>query len=631
MKKLGFRQSLLMGVLILVSLSLGVVSLFTYLNVYDAFKQDKEKTVREYVEANAGTISSYFDEKESVLLNLSEYYKSNPFPDNKIALVKHIAASTNMDSVVFTSGNGKAYWNQQGADWPGHIYKGDARNREWYKAAVSTNGVATTRAYKGAERMWMSMATQIGNDVLSFDFDLSKMNKIVESFQEMDGAVAVIMDRHSTILASSSPNISNGEQATSLAGFSSVARAVINSTQPKYQEYTYGGVEKVFFSVPLEIADTTWFLGVSVEDEKTFAPIYQTRTTTILMVFAGILAAVAAFYLLINKLYRPITSLRVLAEDLSSGEADLTKRLNLERNDDLGDIGRGIDAFIDKVHRAVADIVEVSLGLSDNVERLQSLTEENAKSMGQHSVETEQVATAIEEMNSTAHSVAQSAVKASQITVDAAELGAQSEEVVRKAQSLNERLLEDMEASVALVNDMNASSDNINDALKVIGEIAEQTNLLALNAAIEAARAGEQGRGFAVVADEVRTLASRTMDSTKEIDKVLSALLASSEQMSAAINRTKEMCVDTASGQEQVATSLRTMAEYAKETDDASTQISTAAEEQSAVSTDISENMNRIKTIVASISKGSDVVTEEAEKIGRLNSRLHETVKRFRV
>lgn len=628
--EVGFKNSLILGVLILVSLALSVVSFVTYDNVSTAFQEDKSKTVREYVGAKEETIQSYFLEKTSSLEGLSEFYGQSSVPEDKVSFVKQLATAANVNSVVFTEHNGMAYWNQNGPGWTNHVYNEDATKREWYQIA-KTNGLAATKPYSGAGAMWVSVSTVIRDGVISFDFELSKLNEIVNSFSRMDGAVGIIMDSESTVLATSSSAINNGDQALELKGFSDVARKVLNSKAALLQEYTFGGVDKIFYSIPIEVADTIWYLGVALEDSKTFAPIYNTRASSAMMVVGGITVTLILFYFLITKLYQPITSLRELALDLSKGEADLTKRLELGRRDDLGQVADGIDLFIDKVHLAVKDIVGISGNLSSNVAKLQSLTVENAESISQHSVETEQVATAIDEMNSTAQSVAQSAVKASEVTVQASQLGVESEQVVKRAQLLTENLLQDMESSVLLVEQMDQNSRNISDALKVIGEIAEQTNLLALNAAIEAARAGEQGRGFAVVADEVRTLASRTMDSTGDIDKRLNTLLESNHKMSEAISRTKQMCLDTAAGQEQVGGSLRTLADYAQQTDDASTQISTAAEEQSAVAADISQNMNQIKDIVVSLSTGSETLADEAEKIQKLNVGLSETISQFKV
>lgn len=628
----GFKQSLILGVLLLVSLALGVVSFITYNNVSSAFRVDKTKTVREYVEAKEESVHSYFLEKIAILEQIAEFYSNNPIPEDKVSFVKQMAAGANVGSVVFTEHNGKAYWNQTGKNWPSNVFNGDATTREWYLVTQGKRGVATTKPYVDTDgKVWVSMAIAISSGVISFDFELSKLNDIVESFRDIDGALAIIMDDESTILATSSSAIDNGEQAVKLKGFSNVAQNVLNSNGMLLQEYIFGGVEKIFYSIPIELADAVWYLGVSLEDDRTFAPIYNTRASSAMMVVGGISVTLILFYFLITKLYQPITSLRELALDLSKGEADLTKRLELGRRDDLGQIADGIDLFIEKVHLAVKEIVGISGNLSNNVATLQSLTLKNAESISQHSIETEQVATAIDEMNSTAQSVAQSAVKASEITVQASQLGVESERVVKRAQSLTEDLLKDMESSVLLVEQMDLNSRNISDALKVIGDIAEQTNLLALNAAIEAARAGEQGRGFAVVADEVRTLASRTMYSTGEIDKVLNALLESNHKMSEAISRTKQMCLDTAAGQEQVGGSLRILADYAQQTDDASTQISTAAEEQSAVAADISQNMNQIKDIVVSLNAGSETLADEAEKIQKLNVKLSETIRQFKV
>lgn len=542
-----------------------------------------------------------------------------------------MAKAANVESVAFTEHTGKAYWNQTSSDWPNHIYKGDGRTGEWYRVTLGKEGVSMTQPYFDAKSTWVSMAVKVNGGVISYDFELSKLNDIVESFSEIDGAVGIVMDRDSYILATSDSNFVNGDKLLNVNGFSELAKRIIRSEESMVQKYTLRGMENIAFTTAFNIAGTRWYLGVSVAEEKTFSPIYDTRISSTILVGTFILITLSVFYLLINKLYKPIASLRRLALDLSQGEADLTKRLSLNRTDDLGQIGNGIDLFIDKVHLAVKKILWATNNLSTNVDKLRTLTVQNSDSISRHFIETEQVVIAIDEMNSTAQSVAQSAVKASEITMRAAKIGTESEQVVKHAQSLSEDLLQDMERAVLLVAQMDQDSRNISKVLKVINEIAEQTNLLALNAAIEAARAGEQGRGFAVVADEVRTLASRTMKSTDEVDKVLKVLLESNRKMSEAIFRTKQMCIDTASGQKQVGGSLKILAAYTRETDEANIQISVAAEEQSTVAANISQNMNKIKEIVVSLSSRGEILAEEAENIQGLNVELAETICQFKV
>ncbi|NAW88939.1 hypothetical protein CAG51_00005, partial [Vibrio sp. V24_P1S3T111] len=347
---LGFKQSLIVGVLVLTSLALGVVSFITYSNVSSSFREDKIRTVIEYVEAKKETIDSYFLDKVASLEDLSAFYNENPIPQDKVSFVKQLAAAAHVDSVVFTEHSGKAYWNQTNSNWPNHVYESDGTTGEWYKVAIGKKEIAMTEPYDDGGSIWVSIASQVDDGVISFDFELSKLNNMMKSFGELDGAISLLMDSDSTVLAVSSTSLSNGDRAIELNGFSGVIKKTLNSKSSLLQYYELKGKQKIFYSIPINIADSTWFLGVSLEVNKTFAPIYNTRSSSALMVLTGTFITLVLFYLLINKLYQPITSLRELALDLSKGEADLTKRLELGRRDDLGQIADGIDLFIDKVH-----------------------------------------------------------------------------------------------------------------------------------------------------------------------------------------------------------------------------------------------------------------------------------------
>ena len=178
---------------------------------------------------------------------------------------------------------------------------------------------------------------------------------------------------------------------------------------------------------------------------------------------------------------------------------------------------------------------------------------------------------------------------------------------------------------------MASETDGINTVLGVIGDIAEQTNLLALNAAIEAARAGEQGRGFAVVADEVRNLASRTKESTEEIETALASLLKGSQSVVDSMESTKEKCGQTAEGAGQVAESLDVMTDFVTEINDLSTQIAAAAQEQNSVTQELSRNMTAINDIVGELDNNGKQALEDAHSIAEINTRLSGIVGRFKL
>ena len=218
----------------------------------------------------------------------------------------------------------------------------------------------------------------------------------------------------------------------------------------------------------------------------------------------------------LGYLFRPIVELKKLVISLSSGDCDLTQRLPIKNDDDLGQIAKAINEFISNLQLMIKEITESSDQITHSLNLVHEQADSNLNKLNSHALETEQVVTAMTEMMASSESVAQSTVSASELTQTVICEMKQSKKVVNEAVVCVEAFVDQFEVMAERVAQMSDGASRINEVLTVIGGVAEQTNLLALNAAIEAARAGEQGRGFAVVADEVRALAARTQTSTNE-------------------------------------------------------------------------------------------------------------------
>jgi methyl-accepting chemotaxis protein len=217
-------------------------------------------------------------------------------------------------------------------------------------------------------------------------------------------------------------------------------------------------------------------------------------------------------------------SLLVSLKDIASGDGDLTKRIEKTSNDELGDVVDWFNQFVDKLHNSISDVVKAIKPLTSLSSDLGNLTSETLEISANQNRATEEVALVVDEMVSSVQAVSSNASSASEAAKQADKAAKDGREIVDRTVSSINGLAEEVERAGEVIRKLEADTENVGTILDVIKGIAEQTNLLALNAAIEAARAGEQGRGFAVVADEVRTLASRTQDSTQEIQKVIEKL-----------------------------------------------------------------------------------------------------------
>ncbi|NVD07701.1 methyl-accepting chemotaxis protein [Vibrio sp. JPW-9-11-11] len=636
MRNLGFKTLLLIAIIALVVVSVSTSSYVAYVKQRDALVELITKSNQNYVDAEAEQIASRLNEKVAGLEKLGQRFQNEPItgePQDFIEMTHMFAAAMNLNSSVVAFTNGDAYWNQTANTWPNHKFDGDVTTRGWYQAGRQATTTSITEPYLGSEAggiYWVSIVRKTFSGMISADMQLDFLNDIVKSANEVAGKTAFILNHDGTILASSLQAVKAGEKTDRYPWLSKVSQQVLGKDNAHFESLV-DDREKLFFSHQIRIADKSWYLLVGLDKEIVFADLSAAKRNAIVTALIATAVSVIIALLILRVLYRPILVLKETVMSLSQGNGDLTQRIEVKTNDDLGQISQGVNAFIENLQTMMLEIRQVTDQLNENVDRMKDQSQRNSAILQNHVQETEQVVTAIEEMNSTADSMATDAANTADLTNKANEASAESKRTVTQAQTNVQELVDDVGAASENVNKMASETDGINTILGVIGDIAEQTNLLALNAAIEAARAGEQGRGFAVVADEVRNLASRTKTSTEEIEAALSSLQRGSQSVVNSMETTKQKCAQTAEGAGEVAESLDVMTQFVTDINDLSTQIATAAEEQSSVTQELSRNMSAINDIVGELDSNGQQALEEAQTISDMNQTLTGIVRRFKL
>ncbi|KTA81694.1 methyl-accepting chemotaxis protein [Aeromonas salmonicida] len=379
------------------------------------------------------------------------------------------------------------------------------------------------------------------------------------------------------------------------------------------------------------IEGTPWLLATALPT-STLTQDSQDVLTTLAAIQLPLVGLLFVLMLLaITQLGSRLQTLKQNIDALSAGDADLTARIQVKGNDELDHIALSVNRFIAYLQQMMVQVTDATDLITRELAQLDQQTGQARRILGEHAAETDQVVTALTELSSTADSVAQHASDSASFTEAANGQAANSRKVVGSASASVVALIDEVDLAAAKVLEMQEDAKQIGSVLGVIGGIAAQTNLLALNAAIEAARAGEQGRGFAVVADEVRALAARTQKSTAEVGSMLSRLTQGVADAVVAMDQTKRSCQAAADTTGQVTGGLDSMADSVVQIHDLSSQIATAAEEQSRVTEEINRNMVSIRDMLNLLVENGRNTEQSAESLLSSNRQLLALVRRFKV
>ena len=332
-----------------------------------------------------------------------------------------------------------------------------------------------------------------------------------------------------------------------------------------------------------------------------------------------------------NAFLRPLQLIKANLDDIAAGEGDLTRRLPVTSQDELGELAGSFNRFVEKIHGLVRQIAEMTTQLTGLVGEVAAQAQRSEQAMERQRHETDQVATAINEMSAAAHEVARSAQGAAEAAQQTDNEGQAAKKVVDGSIERIHALVEDIRESGVSLDNLQQDVQSIVSVLDVIRSIAEQTNLLALNAAIEAARAGEAGRGFAVVADEVRALASRTQQSTQEIQGMIDRLQGGTRDAVTAMRRSSDAGEITSEQANQAGASLDAIAQLIGTINAMNAQIASAAEEQTAVAEEINRSVHQIAVAVESVADETRHGAETSRSLAGLGERLGALVRQFRI
>ena len=420
-------------------------------------------------------------------------------------------------------------------------------------------------------------------------------------------------------------------------------RAASNGGFFSYQWLNPGSGEdepKVSYSVL--IPEWDWMIGAGVYttdiervvavaegevDEQVAATLGFIGLVTVVVV----LVAIAIGLLVGRSVTGPLNRVSNLMQEIATGEGDLRQRLPDEGNDELAELGRRFNAFVTRIQTTIREVGTTTDQLASAAEELSGVAQETRRSVQVQGSETDQIASAINEMAATVQQIAGNANEVESAASDADRLAREGGKTVSSAQQSVNQLSEEIALSAGTIDALAQKSDDIQQVLDVIHAVTDQTNLLALNAAIEAARAGEHGRGFAVVADEVRQLARRSAESADQIRTMIDGFVTESRTAAERMRKSQERSGETVERINFATDALNTIERSVETIHSQVTQIAAAAEQQGQVAEEINKNVVRIVEAAQQSDTGVNQTSDASHELARLGENLRELVGQFKV
>ena len=508
----------------------------------------------------------------------------------------------------------------------------DPRQRGWYKAAKAAQQTIVTEPYVAASsgKLVITVATPVREQnglvgVAGADIDLGSVSAIINSLNFGGHGHAFIVSADGKILV----------HPDSQLQLKSLGEAYPDAT-PRIaaglQEFEIGGKKQLIsFTQVTGVPSADWYVGLVLEKDTAFAMLSEFRTSALLAMMIAVVIIIVLLGMLIRVLMRPLLVMGRAMQDIAEGEGDLTKRLVIAGHDEFGALGMSFNRFVERIHGSIREVASATSQVNEVAMRVVSASNASLNNSEEQSSRTNSVAAAINELGAAAQEIAQNAAAASHHSSDARNLAEEGQQVVDRTIRAMQQLSTKISQSCDNIETLNSNTVNIGQILEVITGISQQTNLLALNAAIEAARAGEAGRGFAVVADEVRNLAHRTQDSAQQVQKMIEGLQVGAREAVVTMNASQQESESSVTIANQAGERLGSVTQRIGEIDGMNQSVATATEEQTAVVESINVDITEINTLNQEGVENLQATLRACSDLEQQAARLKQLVGSFRI